>query len=74
MSRTRYENVTDKTVHGLDITIWERDTGLLDVDIKKPCGEIIHYMEDFDEMQEADCWAMGFVDGYVIEQRTRNED
>lgn len=69
----RYLDVTDKTVHGMDISIWEMETGYFDVDIKKPCGEVIHAMADFDDFEQADCWAVGFIDGYVIAERLRNE-
>lgn len=67
----RYIDVTDTTYKGLDIAVFEMEDGFFNVDIKKPCGEVIHSITDIDHWEEADMWALGFVDGYLIAERLR---
>lgn len=69
----RYVEVRDTTYKGLDIAIFEMDDGYFNIDVKKPCGEVIHSVTDFDDQEEADLWATGFVDGFLIAERLRKQ-
>ena len=39
--KMRYKNVSDKEYKGFDIAIFEMQDDTYNVDVKKPCGEVV---------------------------------
>lgn len=44
----------------------ETEHDIYTVNIIKSCGKIIHTMTDIPHWEEADMWAMGVIDGYLL--------
>lgn len=48
------------------IKLIETEHDVYTVNIINSEGKLIHVMKDFPHWEEADCWAMGFIDGYLL--------
>lgn len=51
---------------GFNLIMYETEHDVYRVNITDPNGKIIHRMADIPHWEEAEMWAMGVVDGYLI--------
>lgn len=66
----KYNNVSDITHKGLDISIYElEESGRVIVDVKKPCGELLHGFDAHLARSEALAYGTGWIDGYLTKKR-----
>lgn len=65
---TTYIDMTETPYRGLTIKMLETEHDVYTVNIITPSGKIIHVMKDIPHWEEADMWAMGFIDGYLLRE------
>lgn len=58
----RFTNVSYKEHNGIDIRIYEMESGRYTVDVKKPCGEFIWGWEFMNSFNCAMMKAVAFID------------
>ena len=58
--------ITDTPYKGFIIKMCETEYDVYTVQIVNPSGKVIHTMTDIPHWEEADMWAVGFVDGYCL--------
>lgn len=59
-------DITETEYKGLTIKMCETEHDVYTIHILNPEGKLIHAMTDITHWEEADMWAQGFIDGYVL--------
>lgn len=58
--------ITETPYRGLIIKMCETDHDVYTVHVLNSSGKLIHCMSEIPHWEEADMWAMGFIDGYLL--------
>ena len=58
--------ITETPYRGLTIKSCETEHDIYTIHVLDSSGKLIHSMADIPHWEEADMWAMGFIDGYLL--------